>query len=183
MADHSTYIFGGTWRLFSIFQSSDDSQDQEMRDAQTARYRHHLLILYHLLHFCNEQGFHLNTQNVLHILVFQVTTLKQALNHRKCIKYQFFFTKPLTLEINPSEIPCAENSNLDISQCTRRNILKVNYQYYLQMAHQYNANMSILVSQFDSRIYLQYCIHSCFCEQFFYLPYLVSKLYRNINIY
>jgi len=61
-----------------------------MRDAQTARYHHHLLILYHLLHFCNEQGFHLNTQYVLHTLVFQVTTLKQALNHRKCIKYQYF---------------------------------------------------------------------------------------------
>jgi hypothetical protein len=36
MTDHSTYIFDRTWRLFSIFQSSDDSQDQEMRDAQTA---------------------------------------------------------------------------------------------------------------------------------------------------
>jgi hypothetical protein len=46
-------------------------------------------------------------------------------------------------ETNPSEIPCAENSNLDISQCTRRNILKVDYQYYLKMAHQYNANKSI----------------------------------------
>ena len=52
------------------------------------------------------------------------------------------------LEIHPSEIPCAENSNLDISQCTRGNILNVDYQYYLKMAHQYNTNKSILASQF-----------------------------------
>lgn len=79
MVDHPTSIWGRSGRLFSIFQSSDDSQDREMRDAQTALHRHHLLIFYHLLHFRNQQRFCLNKEYICHILKFQTSALKQTL--------------------------------------------------------------------------------------------------------
>lgn len=75
MADHPTSIFSRNGRLFSIFYSSDDSQVHEMRDAQTALHRHHLLIFCHLLHFHNEQRFCRNKKYISHILKFQITAL------------------------------------------------------------------------------------------------------------